>query len=410
MLVLLLLFFFAFPLLSTVVAARKIRQWQYQVVIFAFFMLGAYIIVPYDEGDIALYQVRMDHLRGVTGTQFFNEFVGGVALSGISGLEIFFNLNVFLVSRFTTDVAVCYCVTAAVYFIAWRAIILTLLKIYDEHNKEERNFKALLFLVFFGIYVIFFRVINGRFYLAYWVFAYAYYKIVAERKLKYHWLLFSTIFIHQAFLFLNILGVLFNLLKPVFRIKRAEYVLFVLIIGGTIFSETGIAVVNDYLSRIGGDFEDHFSAYTTDHYIEGQMERTRQWFVELRTPLLFYSLVATLLFSRFKRAFDFDEKAHNMYFFILMLWAINAFTINVPSFGDRFRNILMGLILMLLFYLFATNPRRPTTVLFYLTAAAFIFYKLVTIKMLEGYINTWLLYPFTVLLNHFSGPVPIGGS
>jgi|GEM_PF-3943457 len=409
MLILILLSFFAYPLLTVVAAARKIRDWRYQAVILAFCLLGAYIIIPYDQGDIMLYQTRMEQYSGSTFMQFINEILANFTIGGLGGLEIFLNLNVFIVSKFTTDVAVCYCLTAAVFFLAWRAIVLTLVREFDAENEGHRNRPALALIVFFSLYILFFRVINGRFYLAYWIFIYGFYKVVAQRKNKYHWLLAATIFVHQAFIFMNVLVLVYHLVRPVFKFRQSEYVLFLLIIAGTAFSETGIAVVNNYLSTVGGDFEDHFSAYTTDHYIEGQADRQRKWFVVVRTPLLFYSLAAAVLTARYNSRFTFDEKATRIYHFALILWAVNAFTINVPSFGDRFRNVLMGIFLLLLIKIYTASRLERVPIIFYFVAASFIFYKIVTIKMLEGYINKWLLYPFTVFLNHFGGPQPLSG-
>ena len=411
MIILLLALFFCFPFLTLIFAIKRIRQWQYRTVILLFFLLGAYLLIPYQLGDIRLYEVQMERYSSYGFFQFLAEMSLNLIGKGEVGFEIFVQLNTFLVSRFTDNVAYCYCLTALVVFMVWQAMVMQLVREYDEQNPVSKNKVATFLLIFFGLYIIYFRAINGRFYIAYWVFIYAFYKIVAQRKFNYHWLLLMTIFIHQSFIFLNVLVIVYRLMEPLQKIKRFEIVLFALIIAGTAFAQTGLGLMNEYLSSVGGDFEHRYSVYTTTHYVEQQVSRDRKWFLELRTPLLFYSLVASIIAARMNSKIVFDKATMRLYYFSLLLWVINAFTINVPSFGERFRNVLMGVFLLVLFKVYSSNNvHRAYPVTIVVLSFTFIMYKAISIKILGGYINLWLFEPFSLLMNNYSGPVPLDPS
>ena len=399
--------FLSYPLVMLFYAIPRIRETKYRFIIFLFFLLSAYLIVPYEYGDIQLYSQKLDEATKLNFSQFASSIKSIFTGTGEHGLEFFVELNLFIVSRFTNDLAYSFCITAGVVFIAWNAIVMILVREYDLNNSIQKNRTAIYLLLCFALYVIFFRAINGRFYLAYWVFIYSFYKIVAQKKFNYHLLLLCTIFIHQSFIFLNVLVVIYRFTIPYHKYKRFEYAFFALIVLGTLFSQTGFSIMNEYLGKIGGDF-DKYSAYTKEDYVKGQLDRDRAWFILLRTPLLFYGLATNVLIARFDKKIVFDKSTEKIYFFSLLLWSINSFTINVPSFGDRFRNVLMGIFLLLLFKIYNINNQGKIPIRMLIVFLFFFFYKLVSLKILDLYINKWLLFPFSILLDGILGRVPIG--
>jgi hypothetical protein len=389
-------------------AAFKIRQPRYRFAIFLFFLLGAYMMIPYEFGDIRLYTLKMERYSTYSFFQFLEELGTKLIGQGEGGFEFFVELNLFLTSRFTQVLAYSFCLTAIVVFFAWQAIVMRLVKEYDLHNSIRKNKVAIFILISFALYIIFFRAINGRFYLAYWIFIYSFYQIITNRNNKYYLLLLCTVFVHQSFIFLNLLVFLFRFTAPLQKVKRFETILFILIVLGTIFSQTGLTFMNQYLGTIGGDIGDKYSNYTKDSYVSGQLDRDRTWFQTLRTPLLFFSLAFNVLWARFNKKIEFDESTTKIYFFSLIFWIINAFTINVPSFGDRFRNVLMGVFLLLLFKIYNTNFLKKIPISIIVLLLAFIFYKLISLKILEMYLNKWLFFPFSLLLDYIYGSVAIG--
>jgi hypothetical protein len=188
---------------------------------------------------------------------------------------------------------------------------------------------------------------------------------------------------------------MYNFINKYIQNKKAEYVLLVLIIIGTLYSQLGVNYLSKYLTFFGANYEDQYSDYLKDSYIDGQLERDRKWFLLLRTPLLFYTLGFHILYLRFVKKINF-EKDNILYFFILIFWGINAFTIEVPSFGARFRNVLIGFFLVLLFKLYNREYQTKLNYLVLISIAFFVFYKVVSLKILEFYINKWTFYPFSM--------------
>jgi hypothetical protein len=162
-----------------------------------------------------------------------------------------------------------------------------------------------------------------------------------------------------------------------------------------LYSQLGIDYLSKYLTFFGDNYESKYSDYLKDSYVEGQLERDRKWFILLRTPLLFYTLGSHILYLRFIKNIDF-EKENGLYYFILLFWVINSFTIEVPSFGDRFRNVLIGFFLLLLFKLHNRIYQTKISFFVILTFAFFVFYKIVSFKILEFYINKWTYFPFSM--------------
>ena len=399
--------FFSFPLAMLLYAIPRIRDARYRFMIFLFFLLASYLIVPYEFGDIQLYSQLMIQYSRYDLSKFLTEIGSILTGNGENGLEFFVETNLFIVSRFTNDLAYSFCITAAVVFLAWNKTIMQLLNEYDIKNITKKNNTALFLLIAFGLYILFFRAINGRFYVAYWVFIFSFHKIISQKKNIYYLLLLSTIFIHQSFIFLNLLVFVLKLSTPFHKNKKFEYLLYILIFSGTLFSLTGFSVMNEYLGSIGGDF-DKYSVYTQEDYVAGELDRERAWFVVLRTPLLFFSLAFNVLIARFDKKIIFDKPTERIYYFCLLFWLVNSFTINIPSFGDRFRNVLIGVFILLLFKIYNNNYQVKIPFRMILVFLFFAFYKLVTLKILDVYINKWLLFPFSFMLDQILGRIPIG--
>ena len=382
--------FLIYPFLSLISALFKFKEKQSQYIVLCFLMLAAYQTLPY--ADMLLYVHKFEEIRELDLRSFIAYL--GLKFAEEGNYEVFVEINAFVISRFTDNVRYTFVVTVILLFVVWRGLINVLIKEYDFFNRK--NHIALYFLICFGIYVIFYRVINGRFYLAYWIFIFAFHKVFVERRTKFFLILCLTVLVHQAFLFVSILSVLYFFLKNVMQNRKAEYLLLLLIVIGTLYSQLGVNYLSNYLTFFGDNYEAKYSSYLKDSYIEGQLERDRKWFLVLRAPLLFYSLAIHILYLRFVKRVNFDHEKV-LYFFILLVWVVNSFTIEVPSFGDRFRNVLIGFMILLLFKLYNRNLQRKINLPIILTLLFFVFYKIVSLKILEFYINEFTYFPFSII-------------
>jgi hypothetical protein len=381
--------FLIYPFATFFSSLLQFREKQNQYIVLFFFMMAGYQTLPY--ADMLFYVVKFNEIKDLDLSAFINYL--GIQFIVQSNYEVFIEFNSFIVSRFSDNVRYTFVVTVIVYFIVWRGLINTLLREYDSFGRKNRS--ALYFLLCFAIYVIFYRVINGRFYLAYWIFMFSFHKIFMENRKKYFILFVFTVLVHQAFLFLCILSILYFFINKYIQNKKTEYVLLALILVGTLYSQLGVNYLSKYLSFFGADYQNQYSDYLKDSYIEGQLARDRKWFLLLRQPLLFYTLGFHVLYLRFIKKIKFDND-EVLYYFILIFWVINAFTIEVPSFGDRFRNVLIGFLLVLLFKLYNRVYQSKLNYLVLISLGFFVFYKVVSLKVLEFYINKWTFYPFSM--------------
>ena len=401
-----LILFIIWPFAAFVDAIKRIRIKRYRFIIFLFFCISAIFIIPYEDGDIRLYERSIETYSQLGINAILLDLYLSLTGSGSRGFEMFIPLNSYLTSLIANDVRISFVITAALFYIFWIAIVTKLIEEYDGSIKP--NNKALLLIFVFSIYIIFFRALNGRFYLAYWGAILGAYMIINEKKRLYFLLTLSTIFIHQSFIFFNAILLIHFLFQKYYKNKVGEIVLIGLIIGGAIFNQVGLKFVSENLSFLSDSVTDSFSSYTKESYIENVAEWTTEktWFQVLRGPLLFYSTAILLMILRFTKRdfFLLDPRMKSWYYFILLFWAVNSLTFEIPQFGDRFRNVLIGFMILLLFKIYKNASLKRYNLLFYIFLLSFAFYKLVTLRVFAEYINVYAFTPLPWFFNHFDEP------
>lgn len=399
-----LILFVIWPCGAFLNAVKHIRVNRFRIFILLFLCVLAIYIIP--NGDIRLYKNSIEVYSQYDIDAFLHDMYLSLTGNGSRGFEMFIPLNSYLTSLIANDERISYVLTTVLYFIFWTSIITKLIKEYDYSN--IKNKKALLLLFVFAIYVIFFRVLNGRFYLAYWGAIFGAYMIINDKKRVYLLLTLSTIFIHQSFIFFNAILLIHILLQKYYKNKTGELILIGLIIGGAIFNQVGLKYISENLSFLSDNVADSFDGYTKDSYIERvvEMSTEKTWFQVLRAPLLFYSTAIFLMVLRFTKR-DFFSGEHSIkswYYFILLFWAINSLTFEIPQFGDRFRNVLIGFMILLLFKVYNNVTLKRYNLLFYTFLLSFAFYKLVTLRVFAEYINVYAFTPLPWLFNHYDEP------
>lgn len=387
------------PILGLVYGVKYFRSKTNHLFLYFFFITGAIIIIPYEDGDIMGYLHRMQLYSSFSFSDYVEEIGKSLIGIGNDGFEIFLTTNTFLVSRFTTNIHVAFVLTTTVFYIVWIRLMRYLYN--DYRNLAYKNKTALALLLAFAVYIFFVRAINGRFYLAYWVFVLSFYEVIVNRNHKYVFLSLTTIFIHQSFIFVNLLIGLYYLVYPLKKFKVLEIVLFILIIVGTVYSELGLSLVSQNLDLLGDSVQSRYSAYTSEKYIEGWLNRDRAWFQIYRGYFVFYTLVACIIILRLNTRILFNDTINRVYYFFLLFWAANAFTYNIASMGERFRNVLVGVGILMLFKIFVSNNHKRIPVYLWIFFAAFLLSKLVTFRIIAEYLPIWIFSPFSLLMNFF---------
>jgi hypothetical protein len=395
--------FIVWPFGAFVNAIKNIRIQRYRIFIFLFFCLLAFYIIPYSDGDIRLYAKSIETYSKFGVNAFFQEIYLSFQGKGSSGFELFIPINSYLTSLIGNDFRISFLLTTLLFYTFWISIIKKLIKEYDFASNRSKE--ALLLLFMFSIYVIFYRVLNGRFYLAYWGAVLGVYMIMNERKNVYLLLTLSTIFIHQSFIFLNGILIIHLLFQKYYKNKLGEILLFSLIIAGAILNQVGLKFISENLGFLSDNVSDRYMAYTKDSFVEKHSERAeiKTWFQTLRGPLLFYSTAIFLLIIRFtkKKFFSIDTNLKSWYYFILLFWALNSLTFEIPQFGDRFRNVLIGFMILFLYKIYIKQSLKEYNFYFYIFLTSFAFYKLITIRVFAEYINLYSYFPLSFLFSWF---------
>lgn len=389
---------FLWPFVGLVYGVKHFNRKTNHLFLYLFFITGAIILIPYEHGDIMGYLNRMEYTGKLSFSGYIAEISESLRGRGIDGFELYLTTITFLVSRISDNVHVAFVITTTIFYLVWIKIIRYLYNDYRYLN--YKNSTAFALLIAFAVYIFFIRTINGRFYLAYWVSILSLYEIIINRKNKYIILSLVTIFIHQSFIFLNILIGFYYLIYPLKKFKALELVLFALIIAGTVYSELGLTLISQNLGILGDIVQSKYGAYTAENYIEGWVNRERAWFQTYRGDFVFYTLVTSIMILRFSPRMLFNDTVKRLYYFFLLFWAGNAFTYNIASMGERFRNVLVGVGLLLLFKIFVSYNQKRIPIYLWFFFGAFLLSKLVTFRIVAEYLPVWIFTPFSIIINY----------
>lgn len=78
---------------------------------------------------------------------------------------------------------------------------------------------------------------------------------------------------------------------------------------------------------------------------------------------------------------------------------VNAFTYAIPSFGPRFRNVLIGFILLGLFKILNENRYVRYNLHYGVLFFAIIFHNLASLRVFAEYINMYSYFPLPLLFD-----------
>lgn len=389
------------PFLGLIIGLKKIRIRRYGILILIFVLISSFMVLPYEDGDIRLYQNTLDYLTEYGSDQTLFGLIYTLLIESGSELEIFVPVNVFIISSFTNNIAFAYLITGFVFYIIWIKLIRELAKEYFKFPKANSKL-ILLLLISFSLYIIFFRAINGRFYLAYWLAIMSIYFIFFKEDKWYYLLLACSVLIHQSYIFVVGLLLVFQLINSLRKFKWFDDILVILFFVGIAFSEFSVGFVRDNIEHVSYGVADNYSDFVKESYVESQSVRDRKWFLEYRTPVLFFIAYFLLLRLKYSKKVIINGGNYVLFQFVLVFSVINTFTFNIPSFGERFRNVLIGFILLTLFKIYNENRIILYKTHLILLIISFFAYKLVTFRVYAEYINLYAYFPLPLLWEYIS--------
>lgn len=269
----------------------------------------------------------------------FSDF--GKIVSGLysdTTLDIAEPFVTFVVSRFTKSGNIFFAVWAAIFaFFYMRSI-----RYFHDRYLAGPGLNALIFMAFFVLIQPITKVGGIRMPVATWIFFFGAFHVVMYRDPKYFLVALSASLVHWSFLTVNALLLIYLLAG------NRNMVYFPIVILSFILPQLAAPYFESVARNLGGAFLQRYEGYSSQGYILNSMYEMQDapWFVQMSGNLIFYYLLAAILFIYFFTSqYPKEKYERNLFSFLLLLVAFVNFGAVIPTFGGRFE---------IVFYLFAT--------------------------------------------------------
>ncbi|MGY6522268.1 MAG: hypothetical protein ACXIUD_11085, partial [Mongoliitalea sp.] len=223
--------------------------------------------------------------------------------------------------------------------------------IYNVINVIDQKFPNINFLVLLAISFICFPItlLNGRFWLSSTLFVLLALKYNQSNSLKYVFLSFLCVFIHQGLAIACIIFVLFHFIKNSKLLIVSFYFL------SLIYSGIGTNFIGDALTIFSGNVADQIEGYARIDVEESKqrtLESRSQNFriYSMRNTVLSVSVLFGIFFLLFLKNDDKYDYLVKMALLALLFFTFSNFTSSVASLGGRYLRIglMIGVIPLLL--------------------------------------------------------------
>ena len=331
-----LILFIIWPFLAFIIALFNYTKKEARWVVF-FFLVYYGLTFVYDN-------IYVDASRYVENLQQtaelpFSDF--GKIVSGLysdTTLDIAEPFVTFVVSRFTKSGNIFFAVWAAIFaFFYMRSI-----RYFHDRYLAGPGLNALIFMAFFVLIQPITKVGGIRMPVATWIFFFGAFHVVMYRDPKYFLVALSASLVHWSFLTVNALLLIYLLAG------NRNMVYFPIVILSFILPQLGAPYFESVARNLGGAFLQRYEGYSSQGYILNSMYEMQDapWFVQMSGNLIFYYLLAAILFIYFFTSqYPKEKYERNLFSFLLLLVAFVNFGAVIPTFGGRFE---------IVFYLFAT--------------------------------------------------------
>lgn len=272
---------------------------------------------------------------------FFNYFIYKVVNFRSEGTEVYYDLLSYITSFFSEDWR---------FFFMLNGIISGII-IYNVINVIDQKFPNINFLVLLAISFICFPItlLNGRFWLSSTLFVLLALKYNQSNSLKYVFLSFLCVFIHQGLAIACIIFVLFHFIKNSKLLIVSFYFL------SLIYSGIGTNFIGDALTIFSGNVADQIEGYARIDVEESKqrtLESRSQNFriYSMRNTVLSVSVLFGIFFLLFLKNDDKYDYLVKMALLALLFFTFSNFTSSVASLGGRYLRIglMIGVIPLLL--------------------------------------------------------------
>ncbi len=381
-----LVMFLIWPFLTFFAAIINYRDRQARGFVFLFLLYYGFSFIVVHGQDSSRYVETFLFYSQLPFSELLNVLNGYYTYSGERAFDILEPLITFIVSRFTTVSNFLFGVYAALFsFFYLKSINL----LYD-HYKQNPNFNALVFLIFFTLIIPVTSIYNPRMWTAAWIFFYGSYHILRFGKLSYFLITLSACLMHWSLFSLNILLFLYYL----FGNRNKIYVPVVLV--SFIIPEILNSFINQFASFFGGSIESRFSSYTGEAYTEVFQQQAQQasWFMALNYDFVYYFLIITIIVIQvLSRDIQKTKLERNSFSFILLFIALVNFGRPLPAFGWRMQIIFMLFASMYIILLALKLKENNLKVITLVGMFPMLLYSVINLRIGLETVNAWIFAP-----------------
>lgn len=388
------LMFFIWPFGSFIISVATLHKYKSSRIIFVMFaVLYGYTFVfsneyGADNGRVVkeFYSVSEMSLSG------FSEF-----LSSENTTDVFLPFSYYLVSKISKNPQVLYAFFALIYslfFILSYQFILLLI------NGKRLDYRIMIFLILYLVYIRFSAINGVRFWIACFIFIYGIMKVIIDNNYWYLILILLTPFIHFSyFLGLIILAIYLVIGK---RINYCYILLFISIV-------FPVEMLNKYLQSLGFFTNKVESYFREDNVLieKGKRANTNfyiEWGATIAQKFMSFALFVP---SLLKTNYNFDKAESRLYSFLVIYLSFLNFASGSFEVYRRFFEIFIMLCIVFLIKILS-NDRIKYKSIILLDVFSISAFVLLMPKILLGFrsgfetLNVDLLYKSFFQITNFN--------
>jgi hypothetical protein len=337
----LLTLFLVNPFFSLIYSLRTYLSKYSKNIVFLFCGFYGLTFVPVRD-SMDSYRHRENFMEWVGETDLtFDQFTTRLYSDDVKYVDVFMPLLKFVVSRFTDNVSVFYCILGLLYGFYFSRNIWLLI----AHCKEKMNRNLTLIIFVFAFLIGPWEINSFRFWIAAHMFMYYGYKYLVLKEKRALIGLLITPFIHFGFIFTIILFGAYKLLGNRLRMYL------IMFIASLVLNSFPVINVQSLIPQTSLEsINKKTSSYTSEGYIEERAvaASSLNWYVTLKLKPLYYTtfLIVFLLFFK-KRKELLQSQFLPFFCFTIFLMSVSFAVLGqVPTFFRYFR------LSLLMFYAF----------------------------------------------------------
>lgn len=376
--------FVLWPFLAFLTALSNYNQKEAKKVVFIFLVYYGLTFYLSNIGiDAERYALQLKKTAELPFSDFFI-IVGGLYTD--TTVDIFQPLVTFIVSRFTSNHGVFFAVCATVFGFFY---LKSFNFLYERYRKNP-GLNSLFFMLFLILIVPITDISGVRMPIAIWIFFYGAINVILYRDSRYLLLTLASSLVHWSFLTANVVLIIYY-----FAGNRNLFYLPVLLLS-FVLPQLLSSVFESLAYFMGGPIQARYEGYTNELYILDVNESYEKaaWFMTLKGDLLYYYLLAAVIFIQITHGNLMKGKEErNLFSFLLLFLSFVNFGKAIPTFGGRFQGVFYLFAVMYIFLYFMKLPSNKISLLFLFGLFPILLDVAFSLRVGSETINAWIFAP-----------------